>query len=166
MKTLYLVRHAKSSWDDPSLNDQQRPLNKRGHKAALLMGERLKQRSVTVEQIVSSPALRALTTARYLADAIAYEQKDIIIERELYFSGVDEMLALLHDCDPDIESLMLVGHNPDMTSFSNFLCGYHSSNMPTCAISTIQFDKQWKKIGREDGTLLNYDYPKKEYAGS
>jgi phosphohistidine phosphatase len=161
MKSLYLVRHAKSSWKDQSLSDQQRPLNKRGHTSALAMGERLIQRNVGVELIISSPALRALTTARYLADAIDYDQENIQIESDMYFSGIDSMLALVRDCDHAINTLMLVGHNPDMTSFSNFLCGYHTSNMPTCAICTIEFDDEWKKITKGNGTLVDYDYPKK-----
>ncbi len=161
MKTLYLVRHAKSSWKDQSLSDLQRPLNKRGHTSALAMGERLKQRDVEVERLISSPALRALTTARYLADAIDYDHQHIVIETPMYFSGIDAMLQLVQDSDPEINTLMLVGHNPDMTSFLNFLCGYHTSNMPTCAIATIEFKGEWKKISQSDGTLLDYDYPKK-----
>lgn len=160
MKTLYLVRHAKSSWDDPSLTDQQRPLNKRGHKSAQLMGQRLSQHQIEVELIISSPALRALTTARYLADAIDYDQDTIQIDSDMYFSGIEGMLTLVQNCDPAINALMLVGHNPDMTAFSNFLCGYHTSNMPTCAISTIEFDTEWEKISRSKGTLVDYDYPK------
>jgi phosphohistidine phosphatase len=161
MKTLYLVRHAKSSWKDQSLNDQQRPLNKRGHASALDMGERLKQHGVEVDLIISSPALRALTTARYLADAIDYDHQKIQIEANMYFSGIDSMLALVQGCSPEINNLMLVGHNPDMTSFSNFLSGYHTSNMPTCAISTIEFDGEWEKTYKGNGTLVDYDYPKK-----
>ncbi len=161
MKTLLLVRHAKSSWKDQSLPDQQRPLNKRGHASALDMGQRLSQRHIEIERIISSPALRALTTARYLADAIGFDQDEILVDSELYFSGVQSMLTLVQHCDAEINTLMLVGHNPDMTSFSNYLSGYHTSNMPTCAISTIEFDREWKNISRSSGTLLDYDYPKK-----
>jgi phosphohistidine phosphatase len=161
MKTLFLVRHAKSSWDDASLSDQQRPLNKRGHKNALLMGDRLQRGAVTVQQIISSPALRALTTARYLADALDYDHDDIQIETQMYFSGIHSMLELVKSCDQKISSLMLVGHNPDMTTFSNYLCGYHTSNMPTCAISTIEFDQEWAQVEKGSGTLIDYDYPKK-----
>ncbi len=161
MKTLYLVRHAKSSWKDQSLSDQQRPLNKRGHSSALAMGERLKLNDVEVERLISSPALRALTTAHYLADAINYDHDRIQIDSDMYFSGIDRMLSLVRNCDPEINTLMLVGHNPDMTAFLNFLCGYHTSNMPTCSIATIEFDGEWKKIVQSDGTLSDYDYPKK-----
>lgn len=161
MKTLYLVRHAKSSWKDQSLSDQQRPLNKRGHSSALDMGARLKRRAIAVELIISSPALRALTTARYLADAIEYDQQEILIEQQMYFRGIQCMLDLVHACDPDISTLMLVGHNPDMTEFFNFLCGHQTSNMSTCAIATIEFEDDWKKIKQGCGTLLDFDYPKK-----
>lgn len=162
MKTLYLVRHAKSSWDDASLSDKQRPLNKRGHDNALTMGQRLNQRSQAIEYIISSPALRALTTARYLADAIEYDQEDIQIEQQMYFCGIQSMLDLVHACDPEISSLMLVGHNPDMTEFFNFLCGHQTANMPTAAIARIEFDLAWAQIKKGSGTLLDYDYPKKD----
>jgi phosphohistidine phosphatase len=161
MKTLYLVRHAKSSWKDQSLSDQQRPLNKRGHTSALAMGERLRKHHVEVELLYSSPALRALTTARYLADAINYDHEKIQIDSDIYFSGIDAMLQLVQECDPEINTMMLVGHNPDMTAFLNFLCGYQTSNMPTCSIATIEFNVEWKKIAQSDGTLVDYDYPKK-----
>ena len=161
MKTLYLVRHAKSSWQEPSLADKQRPLNKRGHASAEDMGQRLKQRGVTLDLMISSPALRAITTAGYLADAIDYPESAIQQESSLYFSGASSMLEVVQGCDPSLSTLMLVGHNPDMTAFTNYLCGYHTDNMPTCAISTIEFEGEWACITKMSGTLANYDYPKK-----
>jgi phosphohistidine phosphatase len=161
MKTLYLVRHAKSSWDDPSLDDRERPLNGRGRRNAPVMAQRLAQREVRIDNLVSSPALRALTTAHYLAQGIGFDEESIEIEPQLYFSGVTYMLQRIQAADPVCEHLMLVGHNPDMTSLLNHLCGHQTYNMPTCAIATIEFSGDWSQISARDGTLVDFDYPKK-----
>jgi len=161
MKTLYLVRHAKSSWKDSSLSDLQRPLNKRGLKSAPEMGQRLKIADITIDLIVSSPANRAFSTAQFLAQAIEYETSHIVQDDRLYFEGISSMLKIIQKTRPNIQSLMLVGHNPDMTSLLNRLCGYQTVNMPTCAIATIQFDQNWSDVVDHRGTLIDYDYPKK-----
>ena len=160
MKKLYLVRHAKSSWKDQSLSDLQRPLNCRGLKNAPEMGQRLVKADVSVELIVSSPANRALTTARFLAQAMAYDAQKIIQDDLLYFEGISAILQIIQSTKPHIESLMLVGHNPDMTSLLNHLCGFQTVNMPTCAMGYIQFDNEWSEVTHGSGTLLNFDFPK------
>ena len=160
MKKLYLVRHAKSSWEDESLSDEQRPLNKRGRKSVLDMGRRLAVAGIQVDLIISSPALRALTTARSLASAIGYDAESIRQNKQLYFDGQSAMLKVIQKTPSEIQSLMLVGHNPDMTALLNLLCGYQTANMPTCAIATIQFKSGWSDVTRESGVLLDYDFPK------
>ncbi len=161
MRILYLVRHAKSSWSHPELADRERPLNKRGHASAPMMGQRLHDRGIQLERLITSPALRALTTARYLAEEIDFPADRIETDGLLYFSGVDTMLEIVQQQDPSLNTLMLTGHNPDMTSVLNFLSGYQTDNMPTCAIATIGFDRQWSEVGRGSGQLLDYDFPKK-----
>jgi len=161
MKTVYLVRHAKSSWSDPGLSDQQRPLNDRGLKNAPEMGHRLAEKGVKPDLIVSSPANRARTTATIIANEIDYPQKQIVINDRLYFDGLTAMLDIIHKTDPGLDSLMLVGHNPDMTSFLYQLCGYQLNSMKTCAIATLEFDLHWPAIQFKSGRLLEYDYPKK-----
>jgi len=160
MNRLYLVRHAKSSWKNPSLEDIQRPLNKRGLKNAPEMASRLEFTDVKVDLILSSPANRAITTATYLALGIGYEPDNIRQLQQLYFEGVSSMLGAINDTDPSVQTLMLVGHNPDMTSLFNKLCGYQTDNMPTCAIATINFTKKWSEIDFNDGIMANYDFPK------
>ncbi len=160
MKQLYLVRHAKSAWDNPSLSDIERPLNKRGLKNAPDMADRLEALGTKVDLIISSPANRALTTAQYLASAIGYDKQQIKQQPSLYFEGTSSMLTAIKGTSSDIQSLMLVGHNPDMTSLFNSLCGHQTYNMPTCAIASIQFDKNWSQIEYNDGIIIKYDFPK------
>lgn len=161
MKNLYLVRHAKSSWDDSSLADQQRPLNNRGLKNAPEMGRRLADAGLSLDLIVSSPANRAFSTASFLATAIGYEIEQIQKRDEMYFDGPSAMLEIIRNTEPALQSLMLVGHNPDMTSFLNSLCGFQTGNMPTCAIASIEFDCAWSEVTYDSGALLYYDFPKK-----
>ena len=160
MKTLYLVRHAKSSWNDSSLSDNQRPLNKRGLKNAPEMGERLNSDDVTIDLIVSSPVKRAFSTAQFLAKAIGYKSSKIVQSERLYFEDNSSKLDIVQHTDPKKQVLMLVGHNQDMTSFLNNLCGYQTVNMPICAIASIQFEQELEDVSYGQGKLLKYDFPK------
>jgi len=161
MKHLYLVRHAKSSWKYPELDDIDRPLNKRGLRTAPEMAEHLKERYIGIESIISSPAQRAMMTAKIFAQVIDFDIQKIVYLEQLYFSGVTAMLEQINDTDSAVESLMLIGHNPNMTSLLNQLCGFQTYNMPTCAIAEIQFHQQWAEVNKNSGHLANYDYPKK-----
>ena len=160
MKKLYLVRHAKSSWEDSSLSDLQRPLNKRGMKNAPEMGQRLADAGVKIGRIISSPANRALSTARSLAVALDYPEDDIVVNDDLYFHGLNSMLDIIHRTDHRLQTLMLVGHNPDMTEMLNSLCGYQVDNMPTCAVACMSFEGGWAEIDYDGCELQNYNMPK------
>ena len=160
-KILYLVRHAKSSWKDASLGDRDRPLNKRGRRSAPDMGERMATQGHRPDLIISSPANRAFTTAGIIAEQVGYEVSDIIRDDDLYFSGARHMRRLLEDVDDRYQSVMLVGHNPDMTYCMNSLANTSVDNMPTCAIAVIGFDiGSWGDLSSSDGELLGYDFPK------
>lgn len=161
MKQLYLVRHAKSSWKNASLADIDRPLNNRGLTNAPEMATRLVEAGVAVDLIISSPANRALTTAHYLASKTGYEENNILLQPLLYFGGSSAMLDIIQNTPSSLQSLMLVGHNPDMTSLFNILCGYQTENMPTCAIASIHFQNTWSDVCADSGLLADYDYPKK-----
>jgi phosphohistidine phosphatase len=160
MKKLYLLRHAKSSWKDSSLTDEQRPLSKRGNKNAPQMGEYLAQRGIRLDRVISSPATRALTTARLVVSALEYDLDAIVHEPRLYFCGSRVMLDVLRETDDAVSNLMMVGHNPDMTSFVNSLCGYQTDNVPTCGLTTIEFDGRWAAVDTGDGRLLDYKIPR------
>lgn len=161
MKTLFLVRHAKSSRDDPSLPDRERPLDDRGRHDAPEMGKRLADRKVRPDQIMSSPAVRALTTAQLIADELGYERKDIVIDDRLYASSADALLAVIHALDKKLGSVMLFGHNPEFTDLAHRLSG-EITDMPTCAVARFRFDtKAWEDVGEITPAKVTLDSPKK-----
>ena len=160
-KVLYLVRHAKSSWKDASLGDRDRPLNKRGKRSAPDMGNRMAAQGHRPDLIISSPANRAFTTACIIAEQVGYEVSDILRNDDMYFSGTDHMRRLLETVDDHHQSVMMVGHNPSMTYFMNYLANTSVFNMPTCAIAVIGFDiASWRDLSSASGELLGYDFPK------
>lgn len=163
MKRLYLIRHAKSSWSDPDLSDIDRPLNKRGKRDAPFMGKRLKKaHRANPDIILSSPAKRALRTAKILAREIDYPKGKIEIKDSLYGSGVQAMLNIIHYLDDSLDEVMLFGHNPDITSLANYLSDQQVDNIPTCGIFRVDFDVQsWKDVKKGAGIFKFFDYPKK-----
>ena len=163
MKRLYLVRHAKSSWDDPDLSDIDRPLNKRGKKDAPIMGERLKnEHKAKPDLIISSPAKRAIRTARVIAKELGYPKEKIEIKDSLYASGVTAMLNVIHYLDDSLDEVMLFGHNPDLTSLANYLSNQQVDNIPTCGVFCVDFDVQsWQDVKEGNGIFKFFDYPKK-----
>ena len=162
MKTLFLVRHAKSSWDNQSLSDDERPLNKRGERDAPRMAKRLVSRGVKPDILTSSPALRAYTTAVKIAAEIGYPKDAIKINDNLYFEGIEGMLEVIHALAPEIGSAMLFGHNPTMTELVNGLANTDIGNVPTCGIVEITFDiESWEEVDEGLGTMKLFDYPKR-----
>jgi phosphohistidine phosphatase len=167
MKSLYLVRHAKSSWADPSLADKERPLNKRGLRDAPLMGQRLAARKVRVDAIWSSPAQRALETAHFFASALKYPRKSIELHDRFYTNTIDDLLREIRSCTDEIKSLVVVSHNPVISEFANFLIGHGKDvdieSIPTCGIVAIDFDlPSWQLLREQEGRFLFFDYPKKD----
>lgn len=160
-KTLYLVRHAKSSWSDPSLSDRERPLNKRGRRTAPDMGSRLAVKGHQPDLIISSPAKRARMTAKTIAKALNYDKSEIVTDESMYFLGVGGMLTMLEGVDDRYQKVMIVGHNPAMTSLLNSLCDASVDNMPTCAVAVIGYNMtSWSALRSSEGDLLDYDFPK------
>ena len=160
-RTLTLVRHAKSSWKDAGLADMDRPLNKRGRRNAPLMADWLVSESEPPELILSSPANRALTTARVMAEAVGQEPGQIQVEQDFYFAGTQGMLRALERVDDGLRRVMMVGHNPVMTRLLNQLTGADVWNMPTCAIAVIGFHMDsWGLVDCTEGKLLAYQTPK------
>jgi phosphohistidine phosphatase len=161
MKTLFLARHAKSSRDDPSLPDRERPLNDRGLDDAPRMGKRLSKRGVKPDLLVSSPALRALTTAQLIADEIGYARKNIVVDERLYASSPDDLLAVICALDDKLDSVMLFGHNPEFAELAHRLSS-DIADMPTCAIAEFRFDaKAWVDVAELDPAKAKLDAPKK-----
>jgi len=161
MKTLFLIRHGKSSWDASAVPDQDRPLDSRGKRDAPKMGKRLAKRHVKPDLILSSPARRALTTAQIIAKTLDYKLKDIVVEDRLYVSDADDLLNVVHELGDKLERVMLFGHNPELTELAHRLSS-DITHMPTCAVAEFAFDaKSWSKIGEAKPANVALDYPKK-----
>jgi len=161
MKTLFLVRHAKSSWADAALPDKDRPLDSRGARDAAKMGKRLAKRDARPDVLLSSPAKRALATAQAIAKAIGFGLKDIMVDPRLYPGEDEELLDLIHELDGKLKRVMLIGHNPGLTELANRLSS-EITHMPTCAIAELRFDtKSWANVGRTQVAKVVLDTPKR-----
>jgi phosphohistidine phosphatase len=161
MKTLFLVRHAKSSRDDPAMPDRERPLNDRGREDAPEMGKRLARHDAKPQRIVSSPALRALTTAQLIAGEIGHAPAHIVQDERLYAASVARVLGVIHALDDGIDRVMLVGHNPEFTELAHRLSG-EIVEMPTCAVAEFRFDtKAWSAVGELAPCAVALETPKK-----
>jgi phosphohistidine phosphatase len=159
MKTLILARHAKSSWKKP-LPDHLRPLNKRGKRDAPMMGERLAKREIKPDAIISSPATRALATAKTIAQEIGYPQDEIRVDERLHGASAFELLEIIQEMDDHLDCVMLFGHNPGLTDLANDL-GCDIGNIPTCGVVEMKFDiDSWATVGDVDPTHVDFDYPK------
>lgn len=161
MKTVYLVRHAKSSWDFRSLRDEERPLNKRGMKDAPFMAKMLHKKGVEPDAIISSPAVRAITTASFFKIEMGIEGQDIIIKDEIYEAMSSTILKLLQLLPEDYETVMLFGHNPTFTTVANQFTDRYIANMPTCGIARIEAAiNNWSEFKPGNGSLTEFYYPK------
>ena len=162
MKTLTIVRHAKSSWKDASLADRDRPLNRRGERDAPAMGRRIAKAGIRPSLIVSSPAKRAWTTAKIIADEIGYPREFLQRENSLYMASLNDLLDVVVAQDEGFNSLMVVGHNPGLTDFVNFLSPKLTYNLPTAGVVSVNIDRDdWNLYERPETELAYYDYPKK-----
>lgn len=162
MKTLYLNRHAKSSWAEPHLADFDRPLNKRGKRDAPLMSRVLSKMIEPPQIIYSSPAIRALTTAKILAKGFSYPEEKILEDIKIYDASVSDLMNIIYSTPNDINRIMIFGHNPTFTMVINYLSDKYLDNLPTCGFVQIDFDlESWKDIEGKTGKLIKYEYPKK-----
>ena len=161
MKTLTLVRHAKSSWKNAGISDRERPLNARGKRDAPVMGARIQRHGIRPSLIVSSPAKRAWQTARIVAREIDYPLEFLQREESLYLASLDQLLDVVAAQDNSFNHLMVVGHNPGLTDFANFLSPGLTNNLQTAAVVSVEIDRDdWMLYERPKTRLLVYDYPK------
>jgi len=162
MKRLTLVRHAKSSWKDSSLDDFDRPLNQRGERDAPVMGRRLKARGARPSMILTSPALRAHRTARLIAEAIGYPDEFLQREAELYLADPATILAVVMREGDACNDIFVCGHNPGMTDLANQLTNSRIDNVPTCGIVAMEADiVDWKDCADAPWQIDFFDYPKR-----
>jgi len=160
-KKLYLVRHAKSDKNGPEMNDIDRPLNNRGKDDAPEMGSRLKKGGHSMDLILSSPAKRAMKTAKLIAKKIDYPKDKIIMDEGIYENTAGSLLKIVNNIDDRKNSVMITGHFPGLLEFAELLTDKNLEHMPTCSVICIEFkDVSWKKIDRKTGKLVFFDYPK------
>ena len=161
MKKLCLMRHAKSSWKQTELADIDRPLNQRGLRDAPMMGQRLSSLGLVVDRIISSPAKRAITTARTVAGTIGYTYADIDTDDNIYLADSGSLYEIIAQLDNSINSVMLFGHNPGFTIMANDIGDASIDNMPTCSIAVFDLTiDSWSEVARGCGTLCYFDFPK------
>ena len=164
MKNLIVIRHAKSSWDDPTVADKDRRLNKRGERDAPFMGKQLHARGLMPDRMVCSPARRALDTARFIAGQVRYNVDAIDIRDALYMEGESALMSIVQGLDDAWSRVYLIGHNPDLTRLVDRLTGDGVDHMPTCGIAAIDFDmKSWSHIMVGSGKLAFFDCPKRHF---
>ena len=163
MKTIILVRHAKSSWKDLSLDDFDRPLNKRGKKNAQFMGGKLKERQIMPDLVLSSPAKRARKTATAFAKAIGYPKKKIVFDDNMYHASSRYLIEIIRNIDDKHETIMLFGHNPDLNGLANILLNKNPvDNIVTTGVYCIKVNvNQWQNVREWKGESVFYDYPKR-----
>jgi phosphohistidine phosphatase len=164
MKTLYVIRHAKSSWDNSNLPDFERPLNDRGKRDAPRMAKRLKEKSIHPDLMLTSPAKRALSTCKRIAEGLGFSKDKIKTDRALYHADEEDVLSVIRTVSDKYNEVFVFGHNPGLTDFVNSLSRdevMNIDNVPTCGVVAFSFDMEsWQRIDFGNGKFLFFDYPK------
>lgn len=162
MKRLYLIRHAKSSWEDHLLSDYNRPLSDRGKRDAPKIGDVLKSKNIKPDLIISSTARRAFKTAKILSDILNYPIEDIVEDITIYEATTQNLLNVINKIDDENKTVFLFGHNPTFTVLANLLGNKFIDNMPTCAVAELELNvTSWKDVRVDCGKLVSFEYPKK-----
>ena len=160
MKRLFIIRHAKSSWKDVTLDDFDRPLNKRGKKDAPFMAKLLKDKSIYPDLILSSPATRAKVTAITIAKELDMEEK-IVFKERIYESSLSTLINCLKKADDTNQIIFIIGHNPSLNALAYEFVDF-DENIPTMGIVEIKFNvNNWKDINENNASLISFEYPKK-----
>jgi phosphohistidine phosphatase len=161
MKTLILVRHAKSSWDDIRQKDIDRPLTEKGKKDAGDMAKRLKEKNISIDLFVSSTARRAKKTAKIFAAGYKSEEQDIMLVDYLYEPTTDSFMKAVMELPDEKDTVAIFSHNPGITQFANSLSIVHVDDMPTCAVFGLAINtKSWGEFREAGKNFLFFDYPK------
>ncbi len=163
MKTLLLIRHAKSSWANSDLSDFERPLNDRGKHDAPMMAKRVKDKKIKIDTFVSSPAKRAKKTADFFMKEYEEKEKNLTLEPSLYEASVNDFYHVVEKLNDKDDTIALFSHNPGITGFVNSLKCSPVYDMPTCAVYavTVKTD-HWKEFKNSEKEFLFFDYPKSE----
>lgn len=160
-KQLILLRHAKSSWEDTTVDDFSRTLNERGKLDAPLMGQRLVARGERPSLLVTSAAIRAKKTVRKIAGELGFPLEFIHREDTLYLASPDQILEMLQQQDDEFNNILLCAHNPGITELANRIPDVCIDNVPTCGLLSINTGtSRWQELDPQHWTLNYFDYPK------
>lgn len=161
MKKIYLVRHAKSSWEILGTNDHERTLNDRGIRDAPLMALQIRSQFQVPQKLISSTAVRAYQTAKLFAQILGIEIQAIQQEKHLYHADIEDLLGTINGADPALDHICLFAHNPGITYFANLVCEANIDNVSTCGILIMHADvDNWHEIDASDIRLDSYIFPK------
>ncbi len=161
MKTVVLIRHAKSSWDNPTLDDFDRPLNARGQRDAPAMAHHLSKEGFAEGRWISSPAKRALTTAQLMAKTLGRPADTLETDSRLYHAWTDTLLDIIREQPAAVDRLLLFAHNPGLTEMAHRLTQVRLDNLPTCGIFVVSFPiSDWRAAAYGKGNFVWLDYPK------
>lgn len=161
MKSLILVRHAKSDWGDLSLDDFDRPLNDRGKRDAPLMAQRLLDKKIKIDSFIASPAKRAAKTARIFAEELKFKKDNIVYKPELYLAGTEVFFSVVENADDKDDCIALFSHNNGITDFANKLANVRVDNIPTSGVFAIKIKSDsWKDFRNAEKEFWFFDYPK------
>jgi phosphohistidine phosphatase len=161
MKTVLLIRHAKSSWGDLSLPDFERPLNDRGKADAPKMAKRIHKKKISIDTFVSSPAKRAKKTAEVFAEQYGVKKSDIVFVQELYHANDETYYEAIAGAPAESDSIAIFSHNPGITEFANRLTENRIDNMPTCSVYAVKADiTAWSEFQEGRKEFLFFDFPK------
>ena len=162
MKTLLLLRHAKSSWEYPELQDWERPLNKRGRKDAPKMGKWLKKNFNKPDLVLTSHSVRTLATISKAGKELGLKGKDYLPEPRLYHASPSTLWDIIRSFPDHENTAIVVGHNPGLTEFANEICPDNSvDNIPTCGAYAVKFRcSEWKDANQDNSEFLFFQYPK------
>ena len=161
MKIIHLIRHAKSSWDNPDLDDFSRTLNERGKKDAPFMANKLKDLGCNPDYFISSPAKRTKETSKIFSQALNFDFEKIIFDERIYESSLKQLLQILNEVPNNFNNIVLIGHNPTLTQLSNYLTNDFIDHIPTCGIVKIELEiDDWQHIIQGIGNKNFFIYPK------
>lgn len=164
MKTVYLIRHAKSDWNTSAQTDFERPLNKRGKNDAPLIAEQLNQLDFKVDTMYISPAKRTTETTELIYRSLNNKPNNTKLINKLYHASLEDLSGLINDLSEAENSIAIVTHNPGITYFSNYLTDYYIDNIVTCGVVRIDLEiDSWQEVVKGIGTKKYYIYPKMFY---
>lgn len=143
MKQLILVRHANAASEDVNVADMDRPLSERGHDDAQQVAKRLRDKDLKLDALISSPANRAITTARLMAEFLGFTKSQIIEDHRIFENTVDDLMNVITETADTVETLMLVGHNPALSSLAAYLTNDSAVSLSTCSVLSLNSESNW-----------------------